>query len=124
MTNYFHFIVQETCEIMSEMGVTRLVDLIGRTDLLCELDGITVRQNKLDLAPMRTIATPHPGKVLYCTEECNPPFDPGSMNKALLQQARPYVDARQSKTFYLDIHNTDRSLGASLSGAIADIHGD
>lgn len=46
------------------------------------------------------------------------------MNKSLLQQAMPYVDARQSKTFYFDIHNTDRSVGASLSGAIADIHGD
>ncbi|RLR18111.1 glutamate synthase large subunit, partial [Sodalis-like symbiont of Bactericera trigonica] len=124
VTNYFHFIAQETREIMAELGVTRLVDLIGHTDLLCELDGITARQNKLDLAPLLATATPHPGKALYCTEERNPPFDPGLMNKALLQQAMPYVDARQSKTFYFDIHNTDRSVGASLSGAIADIHGD
>ncbi|MGL9722313.1 glutamate synthase large subunit [Sodalis sp. (in: enterobacteria)] len=124
VTNYFHFIAQETREIMAELGVTRLVDLIGRTDLLCELDGITARQNKLDLAPLLATAQPHPGKALYCTEERNPPFDPGAMNKTLLQQAMPYVDARQSKTFYFDIHNTDRSVGASLSGAIADVHGD
>lgn len=124
VTNYFHFIAQETREIMAELGVTRLVDLIGRTDLLCELDGITARQNKLDLAPLLATAQPQPGKALYCTEERNPPFDPGAMNKTLLQQAMPYVDVRQSKTFYFAIHNTDRSVGASLSGAIADVHGD
>ncbi|MEA9390365.1 glutamate synthase large subunit [Acerihabitans sp. TG2] len=124
VTNYFGFIAQETREIMAELGVTRLVDLIGRTDLLLELDGISARQHKLDLSPLLETATPHPGKALYCTEGSNPPFDKGLMNKTLLEQAMPYVEKRQSKTFYYDIHNTDRSVGASLSGAIAALHGD
>ncbi|TCV98787.1 glutamate synthase large subunit [Biostraticola tofi] len=124
VTNYFRFIARETREIMAELGVTRLVDLIGRTDLLVELDGFTARQNKLDLSPLLKTATPLAGKALYCTEKSNPPFDPGLMNKALLDHATPYVEARQSKTFYYDIHNTDRSVGASLSGDIAARHGD
>ncbi|MGQ7790038.1 hypothetical protein ACULNC_15960 [Shigella flexneri] len=41
------------------------------------------------------------------------------MNAQLLQQAKPFVDERQSKTFWFDIRNTDRSVGASLSGYIA-----
>ena len=41
-----------------------------------------------------------------------------------LQQAKPFVDERQSKTFWFDIRNTDRSVGASLSGYIAQTHGD
>ncbi|QWA13792.1 glutamate synthase large subunit [Sodalis ligni] len=124
VTNYFHFIAQETREMMAELGVTRLVDLIGRTDLLLELDGISARQHKLDLSPLLQTAQPHPGKALYCTEGSNPPFDKGLMNKTLLEQAMPHVEARQSKTFYYDIHNTDRSVGATLSGAIAALHGD
>ncbi len=124
VTNYFRFIAQETREFMAELGVTRLVDLIGRTDLLLELDGISARQHKLDLSPLLKTATPHQGKALYCTESSNPPFDKGLMNKTLLEQAMPYVENRQSKTFYYDIHNTDRSVGASLSGAIAARHGD
>ncbi|WP_413743029.1 glutamate synthase large subunit [Sodalis sp. RH15] len=124
VTNYFHFIAQETREMMAELGVTRLVDLIGRTDLLLELDGISARQHKLDLSPLLQTAQPHPGKALYCTEGSNPPFDKGLMNKTLLEQAMPHVEARQSKTFYYDIHNTDRSMGATLSGAIAALHGD
>jgi len=124
VTNYFGFIARETREIMAELGVTRLVDLIGRTDLLLELDGISARQHKLDLSPLLETATPHAGKALYCTEGSNPPFDKGLMNKTLLEQAMPYVENRQSKTFYFDIHNTDRSVGATLSGAIAALHGD
>ncbi|OSN09239.1 glutamate synthase [Lonsdalea britannica] len=121
--NYFNFIAQETRELMAELGVSQLVDLIGRTDLLTELDGFTAKQNKLDLAPMLKTATPHPGKALYCTEN-NPPFDKGVLNKALHEQAKPYVEAKQSKTLYFDIRNTDRSVGATLSGAIAEKYGD
>lgn len=121
--NYFHFIARETRELMAELGVSQLVDLIGRTDLLTELDGFTAKQNKLDLAPLLKTATPHPGKALYCTEN-NPPFDKGVLNKALHEQAEPYVEAKQSKTLYFDIRNTDRSVGATLSGAIAEKYGD
>jgi glutamate synthase (NADPH/NADH) large chain len=52
------------------LGVKRLVDLIGRTDLLKELDGFTAK--KLDLSKLLETAEPHPGKALYCTGN-NPP---------------------------------------------------
>ncbi|WP_285236738.1 HTH-type transcriptional activator IlvY [Escherichia coli] len=123
VTNYFEFIARETRELMAQLGVTRLVDLIGRTDLLKELDGFTAKQQKLALSKLLETAEPHPGKALYCTEN-NPPFDNGLLNAQLLQQAKPFVDERQSKTFWFDIRNTDRSVGASLSGYIAQTHGD
>ncbi len=53
---------------MAQLGVTRLVDLIGRTDLLKELDGFTAKQQKLALSKLLETAEPHPGKALYCTE--------------------------------------------------------
>ncbi|EXU75424.1 glutamate synthase large subunit [Erwinia mallotivora] len=123
VTNYFEFIARETREIMAELGVKRLVDLIGRTDLLTELDGFTARQQSLDLSALLKTAEPMAGKTVHCTEN-NPPFDQAVLNKALLDQAMPFVEAKQSKTFYFDIRNTDRSVGATLSGAIALLHGD
>ena len=48
--NYFKFIAEETRELMAELGVTQLTDLIGRTDLLEALPGLTARQAKLDLS--------------------------------------------------------------------------
>lgn len=124
VTNYFEFIARETREIMASLGVKRLTDLIGRTDLLKELDGFTAKQQNLDLSSLLKTAAPMPGKALHCTEGCNPPFDKGELNKALYAQAMPFVEAKQSKTFFFDIRNTDRSVGATLSGAIAAIHGD
>ncbi|WP_312631441.1 glutamate synthase large subunit [Pantoea piersonii] len=124
VTNYFEFIARETRELMASLGVKRLTDLIGRTDLLKELDGFTAKQQNLDLSSLLKTAKPMPGKALHCTEGSNPPFDKGELNKALHDQAMPFVEARQSKTFFFDIRNTDRSVGATLSGAIAAIHGD
>jgi len=123
VTNYFEFIARETRELMAELGVKRLVDLIGRTDLLTELEGFTAKQQSLDLSALLKTAQPMAGKAVYCTES-NPPFDNGLLNKALLDQAMPFVAAKQSKTFYFDIRNTDRSVGATLSGVIAQVHGD
>ncbi|WP_127959643.1 glutamate synthase large subunit [Serratia microhaemolytica] len=122
--NYFQFIARETRELMAQLGVKNLVDLIGRTDLLVALDGNSAKQRQLDLEPLLATATPHPGKALYCTESSNPPFDHGQLNRTLLAQAEPYLASKQSKTFYFDIRNTDRSVGASLSGAIASQHGE
>ncbi|WP_086113276.1 glutamate synthase large subunit [Xenorhabdus beddingii] len=121
--NYFRFIAQETRELMAQLGVRQLIDLIGRTDLLDILEGISAKQSKLNLAPLLETATPHAGKDLYCTED-NPPFDHGELNKSIVTHAMPYVKNSQSKTFYFDIQNTDRSVGASLSGEIAARYGD
>lgn len=59
VTNYFEFIARETRELMAQLGVTRLVDLIGRTDLLKELDGFTAKQQKLALSKLLETAEPH-----------------------------------------------------------------
>ncbi|WP_370550566.1 glutamate synthase large subunit [Edwardsiella tarda] len=123
VSHYFHFIARETRELMAQLGVRRLVDLIGRTDLLTTLDGITAKQSRLDLAPLLETATPHPGKALYCTEG-NPPFDAGQLNQSLLSQLEENIANRQGRTLFCDIHNTDRSVGASLSGAIAERYGE
>ncbi len=47
VTNYFEFIAREARELMASLGVTRPVDLIGRTDPLKELEGFTAKQQKL-----------------------------------------------------------------------------
>ncbi|MEX0445891.1 glutamate synthase large subunit [Xenorhabdus sp. SGI246] len=121
--HYFRFIAQETREILAQLGMRKLTDLIGRTDLLEILEGISAKQSKLNLEPLLETAQPHEGKAQYCTED-NPSFDQGELNKAIINQALPFVKKAQSKKFYFDIQNTDRSVGASLSGAIAAIHGD
>ena len=107
---------------MAQLGVTRLVDLIGRTDLLKELDGFTAKQQKLALSKLLKPLSHM--QVRRSTAPKTRRFDNGLLNAQLLQQAKPFVDERQSKTFWFDIRNADRSVGASLSGYIAVTHGD
>ncbi|WP_395754834.1 glutamate synthase large subunit [Edwardsiella ictaluri] len=123
VTHYFHFIARETRELMAQLGVSRLVDLIGRTDLLTVLEGETAKQSRLDLAPLLHTATPHPGKGLHCSEG-NPPSIRGQLNQSLLSQLQDNIVTRQGRALFCDIHNTDRSVGASLSGAIAERYGE
>ncbi len=120
--NYFRFLARNTREVMAELGVCRIVDLIGRTDLLIELDGITAKQQKLDLSGLLKTASPVEGKPVHCIED-NKPFDKGVLNKEIITQAQQAVDNRQSKSFYFDIQNTDRSVGTTLSGYIAKKYG-
>lgn len=121
--NYFRFIAQETREIMAELGVKSIVDLIGRTDLLTELDGLTSKQQKLDLSSLLATAKPIDGHAIYHTQ-LNAPFDKGVLNNDIMIQAKEAVDSRQSKSFYFDIQNTHRSIGTTLSGYIAQQYGD
>ncbi|MCW2257763.1 glutamate synthase (NADPH/NADH) large chain [Providencia alcalifaciens] len=121
--NYFRFIARETRELMAALGVTKLTDLIGRTDLLEIIEGTTAKQNKINLRGLLETSEPHIGAAVFCTET-NPPFDGGLLNQRIVRDAKPYLAQQQSKTFFYDIMNTDRSVGATLSGEIARRFGD
>ncbi len=121
--NYFKFIAQEVREIMAAMGVRKFDELVGRTDLLKVIDGISAKQNKLDLSPL--LATPVEGEHtrLFCSETTNQPLDKGELNAKILDDARNAVREGKGIRLSYPIRNTDRSVGAMLSGEIAKHHG-
>ncbi|AJR09894.1 glutamate synthase large subunit [Photobacterium gaetbulicola] len=116
--NYFIGLGEEVREHLAELGVEKLTDLIGRTELLEVIEGYTAKQSKLDLSPVLATSEPLEGKTLYCSET-NTPFDNAPLNAALLEQALPAIKARSGADIFEDIRNTDRSVGARLSGEIA-----
>ena len=121
--NYFRFIAQETRELMALLGVRKLTDLIGRTDLLSCLEGYSSKQQKLFLEPLLETVTPSTGTALFCQEK-NETYDKGELNQRIISQANQAVEQQKSQSFYFDIHNTDRSVGATLSGVIAKKYGE
>lgn len=120
--NYFSFVVRETREIMAELGITRLTELIGRTDLLKELPGVTSKQQRLALgdiiAPVKASAA-----TSLCHGEANVPVDPGNLNLRLVEEHEEAVCEMRGGGGTYRIRNTDRSVGARLSGVIAMLHG-
>jgi glutamate synthase (NADPH/NADH) large chain len=120
--NYFKFLVRETRMLLAELGVVHLTDLIGRTDLLEQLPGITDRQRKLNLKPLLETATPHvPGALFY--KEKNVSLDRGELNLQIAEQFREAVVNRSGGSGSFTIQNTDRTVGGRLSGIIAEHHG-
>lgn len=121
--NYFKFIAQDVREILAAVGVKSLTAIIGRTDLLVPLAGITAKQQKLDLGPIIAPVVAASDTALYQTDS-NEPFDKGELNQQLLALTSDAILHSTGGEYRVNIQNTDRSVGAALSGEIARLHGD
>ena len=120
--NYFKFIAQDVREILAELGVEKLTDLIGRTDLLEIIEGKTAKQRGLDLSKLLYSPKVPDGSARFCTQT-NPPFDKGRLNAEIMNEVQDALANGGSADLSFDISNLDRSIGATLSGAIAQAHG-
>jgi len=121
--NYFKFVAHDVREILAKLGVESLTAIIGRTDLLVPLAGLTAKQQKLDLSPIIAPVIPAADTAHYKTED-NIPYDDGKLNKQMLEAAADAIAHSSGGEYRFAIQNTDRSVGASLSGEIARHHGD
>ncbi|CCN33614.1 Glutamate synthase (NADPH) large chain [Vibrio nigripulchritudo SO65] len=122
VVNYFTGLADEVRTIMAELGVEKLTDLIGRTDLLEAVEGMTAKQSKLDLSGILEKPVSPQDHPLSWTQP-NTPFDNAALNQKIMSDTLAAVEAKQSASFYYDVINTDRSVGARLSGEIAKRYG-
>jgi glutamate synthase domain-containing protein 3 len=106
--NYFFFVAEELREIMSSLGISRVRDFVGRTDLL-EFCPPTQhwKAKYLDLSQMLTPSVSKEFKVQH-TSKSFKHFDE--------QFLSPPMSSLPSTHF--EIKNTDRAVGAWLSGEV------
>ncbi len=121
--NYFKFVAQETREWMAKLGVRKLTDLIGRTDLLEHLEGHTSKQKRLDLSPILSDAGVDAHKPQFCVHPSNAPFDKGELAEKMVKDALTVIESGKGGEFSYAVQNVNRSIGARLSGEIAKRHG-
>ncbi len=121
--NYFKFVAQETREWMAKLGVRKLTDLIGRTDLLELLEGYTSKQKRLDLSPILSDAGVDAQKPQFCVHPSNAPFDKGELAEKMVKDALTVIESGKGGEFSYRVQNVNRSIGARLSGEIAKRHG-
>lgn len=120
--NYFKFIAQDVRELLAELGVSRLTDLIGRTELLEIIEGKTKKQQGLDLSKLLYSPVVPEGSARYCLVN-NPPFDKGLLNKMIVEKTQAALESGESVQVNLAVTNVDRSIGATLSGLVAEKYG-
>ncbi|MGR5356994.1 glutamate synthase large subunit [Vibrio chagasii] len=122
VVNYFTGLADEVRQHLADLCVEKLTDLIGRTDLLEAVEGLTAKQSKLDLSSILEAPVSPEGHPLYWTEP-NAPFDKAQLNQQILDDALDAIEKRQSTSLYYNVINTDRSIGARISGEIAKRYG-
>lgn len=116
---YFNFLARDVRAILAELGVENFADLIGRSDLLEQIPGVSEKQSALDLSPILASAATRNDQAPYCSESSNPPFDEGRLNHEILESAHSAIERDESWSQHFDIYNYDRTVGAMLSGEVA-----
>jgi glutamate synthase (NADPH/NADH) large chain len=105
------------------LGVSSLLELIGRVDLLEVLPGRTARQQQLDLSPILHRDALLDSKPQYCQVASNTPFDKGELAERMVDDILPAIENSAGGHFEYTVSNCDRTIGARLSGEIARRHG-
>ncbi len=116
--NFFFYVAEEVRGLLAEMGFTHIDQIIGNTDLLEKREVIRHWKAKgLDFSKM-FYKPEAPAAATHWTERQKHPID-DVLDRKLIEQARPALEARQPVTIEAEIRNVDRSAGAMLSGEVA-----
>jgi len=120
--NYFKFIAEDVRHLLASLGARSLTDIIGRTDLLVELDGDTNKQQSLDLSELISDGGVAKDKAQFCVEPFNAPFDKGELAEQMVRDTLSAIENKTGGEFSYTVQNIHRSIGARLSGEIAIRH--
>ncbi len=123
VVNFFFFIAEELREYMAQLGIRRLVDLIGRSDLLDMRHGIEHwKARGLDFS--RVFHKPDvPADVAWRNVETQDHGLNRALDHRLIELAQPALERRESVTIDLPIRNVNRTVGTMLSSEVARRYG-
>jgi glutamate synthase (NADPH/NADH) large chain/glutamate synthase (ferredoxin) len=120
--NYFNAVAEDVRGYLAKLGARTLNEIIGRTELLEQIDDPSNPKTKLvNLAGL--LHNPDPTGELdrYHTRERNERFGAeGSLDETLLQEARDVILGKSARLVArYRITNINRDIGTHLSGQIA-----
>jgi glutamate synthase (NADPH/NADH) large chain len=117
--NYFFFVAEEVREILASLGVRSLSEIIGSTEFIDQARANAHwKARGLDFSRLfqkpenhRETSVSHTGSQHHNLERI--------LDRQLIEKASPALDESKPVTIDSAIRNTDRTVGAMLSGAIA-----
>ncbi|CAA7627552.1 glutamate synthase large subunit [Magnetospirillum sp. SS-4] len=121
VVNLFSFIAEEVREILAGLGVRSLAEVIGRTDLLCQVSRGASHLDDLDLNPLLAQADTG-GFPRYCAEETGNAV-PETLDARMIVDARPALDDGEKMQLDYNVRNVERAIGTKLSHKIFKKHG-
>ncbi len=124
VVNFFTFLAQQVREYLSEMGVHKLKDIIGHTELIVPNEAFpsaTEKWSTIDFG--RLLYKPETDKPLYW-DRSNFSKVGGVKDEEIVKAAQKSIDNQEETTLDFAIKNTDRAVGTMLSGIIAKKYGE
>nr|WP_302978605.1 glutamate synthase large subunit [Paraprevotella clara] len=121
VVNYFRFLAEEVREYLAEMGFTRLEDIVGRTDLI-EPKPVE-KETKAGLLDFSRLMHKVEGNAAI-HHVCEQKHEISHVKDVeIIASATEALEHGKEVSLEYAIANTDRSVGAMLSGAVATRYG-
>ena len=122
--NYFTFVAEEMREIMAELGFHTVNEMVGRADLLDSREAVDHWKDKgLDLSRLLYRDPKSDEVAVYCCEDQDHGLDT-ALDHQLIALSQRALEHQEPVTIDLPIRNSDRTVGAMLSGKIAKRYGE
>lgn len=122
LVNFFKFLAQEVREYLAEIGVERLDDIIGRTDLIVRKPDDGIRKHQLISFDKLLARVDNEATIRHVTDQQHGIDHVKDVE--MLHAAAEAVENQKEISLEYTIANTDRACGAMLSGTIASKYGE
>ena len=125
LVNYFTFVAEEMREIMASLGFRTVAEMIGRSDVLDSQSAEDHwKAQGIDFSRLlHREESQDPNEPVYCDREQDHGLEK-ALDHQLIAQAQPALNAREPVQITLPIHNSNRTVGAMLSGKVAKTFGE
>ena len=124
LINYFHFVATEVREIMAELGFKKFDDLVGRVDLLEQRKDLNHwKAAKLDLSNILYRPAEASKYASHCTCLQKHKIE-DVLDHEIIKLANKAIKNTEKVWISREIANTDRTVGAMLSGEITRLYGE
>ncbi len=114
--NLFSFLAEEVREILTSLGFQSLDEVIGRADLLYQVNRGSSDLDDLDLNPVITTIDSSIGNYNEKLQTINKVAD--SLDLTIINDAKLLFDSGQKIQLAYNIKNTDRAIGSQFSSHI------
>ena len=121
LVNYFTFLAREVREYLAEIGVEKMDDIIGRTDLIIRKPDDGIRKHQLINFDKVLARVDNEAALRHVTDQQHGIEHVKDVE--MLHAAADAVNEQKEVSLEYTIANTDRACGAMLSGAIAAKYG-
>lgn len=124
LVNYFNFVAQEVRETLAQMGFRSFDEIVGRVDLLSQRKDITHwKASKIDLSQILYQPKEAHKYPIHCVCTQKHKIE-NVLDHELIKLANKAIKNKEKVWISRSINNTDRTVGAMLSGEITLRHGE